>query len=220
LPLAGVDRILPLMEFRNPEVVWRMVDTVTVSRSEGLRSSAHLMRGFVGIEWALGYAIIALFVGIVFYIALTLLKRTRLISQRGVLRLLAAKLRFFLSLFAASLFFYLLSAGRLAALAHTEKALFVAMLILLVFLVIKILDALVYHIFAWRGGATPLPSLLHDLLMLLIYFTVFIVVLKAAYNIKLSGFLVSSAVLTMVLGLALQDTLGSLVAGQGTDLLR
>ncbi|MDI6809454.1 MAG: mechanosensitive ion channel family protein [Candidatus Eisenbacteria bacterium] len=190
-----------------------MVDTVAVAQREGILSSAHLAKGLIGIEWALGYAAIALFIGMILYITLTLLKRTRLISERGIIRLLAAKARFFLSLFAAFLSFYFLSAKRLAVLIDAEKGLFVAILIVLIFLIIKILDAFVYHIFEWRGRVAPLPSLLHDLIILLIYFTVFLVVLKAAYNIKLSGFLVSSAVLTMILGLALQDTLGSLIAG-------
>lgn len=68
------------------------------------------------------------------------------------------------------------------------------------------------HVLAGRRGNTPLPKIIQDILQGLLYAAVALVVLRAS-GVELGSLLTTSALLTAVIGLSLQDTLGNLFAG-------
>ena len=63
-----------------------------------------------------------------------------------------------------------------------------------------------------RRGQVPLPRIIQDILQGVLYAAVILVVLRAA-GVELASILTTSAVLTAVIGLSLQETLGNLFAG-------
>ena len=78
----------------------------------------------------------------------------------------------------------------------------------------RLLDYLLFDVaFRWRRDASA-PALLRQLLGLLVFGLCVVVIFKMFLpGVNLGGLLVSSAIITAVIGLALQDTLGNLFAG-------
>lgn len=86
-------------------------------------------------------------------------------------------------------------------------ALFVAVL------VIHSCDGIVLAWYARKGRSYPLPRVLRGFVLTLLYLTIFFSVLKGILGINLTPFLATSAILTMILGLALQGVLSNILAG-------
>ena len=82
------------------------------------------------------------------------------------------------------------------------------------FSIVKILDQLIKGK-QKKSPATKvkIPKLIHDIILGLIYFVVFFSIMKMELGIDLAPILTTSAVVSMVLGLALQDTLTNFIAG-------
>lgn len=78
----------------------------------------------------------------------------------------------------------------------------------------RFLDYVLFDVaFRWRGG-TAAPALLRQLVGLMVFGICLAIVFKMFLpGVNLGGLLVSSAIITAVIGLALQDTLGNLFAG-------
>ena len=79
--------------------------------------------------------------------------------------------------------------------------------------VVRALNELVFYIFRRRKGYDP-PSLMRDLFSLVLFITALTLIIK--YNIEgvsFAALLPGSALLGVILGLALQDTLGNLFSG-------
>lgn len=66
---------------------------------------------------------------------------------------------------------------------------------------------------ALRLRGTPTPKILRDVVDVILYAIALGIILKTTFAIDLSSFLATSALLSIILGLALQDTLGNLFAG-------
>jgi small-conductance mechanosensitive channel/CRP-like cAMP-binding protein len=78
---------------------------------------------------------------------------------------------------------------------------------------VRALNALVFFVFRKRKGYEA-PSLMRDIFSLVLYITAFAVILKYHFETLSFGALLSgSALLGVILGLALQDTLGNLFSG-------
>lgn len=78
---------------------------------------------------------------------------------------------------------------------------------------VRALNALVFFVFRKRRGYEA-PSLMRDIFSLVLYVTAFAVILKYHFeNLSFGALLSGSALLGVILGLALQDTLGNLFAG-------
>lgn len=73
--------------------------------------------------------------------------------------------------------------------------------------VILVLDVLMH-----RRLLSPVPKIIHDIVQGVVYFVVLLAILRAI-GFEPGQILTTSAVLTAVIGLSLQDTLGNLVAG-------
>ena len=89
-----------------------------------------------------------------------------------------------------------------------STVLFLGCLILL-----KILDHLIVDILLESQRDTKVPVLLHQLVRIALLVLALFVIISKVFEARLSTLLVSSAVLSAVIGLALQDVLGNVVAG-------
>ncbi|MFL6285914.1 MAG: cyclic nucleotide-binding domain-containing protein [Pyrinomonadaceae bacterium] len=89
----------------------------------------------------------------------------------------------------------------------------VALWMSLALVAVRALNALVFFLFRKRKGYEA-PSLMRDIFSLVLYITAFAVILKYHFETLSFGALLSgSALLGVILGLALQDTLGNLFSG-------
>lgn len=88
------------------------------------------------------------------------------------------------------------------------------------FFLIRLFDALLS---IWYGRARkpfPMPGVLRNLVLGIMELAVLFIVLKAILKIDLSPILGASAILTMVLGLALQGVLGNILSGASLHFAR
>ncbi|HEX9291192.1 MAG TPA: mechanosensitive ion channel family protein [Anaeromyxobacteraceae bacterium] len=93
-----------------------------------------------------------------------------------------------------------------------DKALFVAGLVLFTFGVIRGAAA-TWSVVHRRRTGVETPKILRDLVDGILFVLALLVILQATLDVDLSAVLASSAVISLVLGLALQETLGNLFAG-------
>ena len=98
------------------------------------------------------------------------------------------------------------------------KALEVVWRLLLSFGVIRSLVSL--SLWLVRSRERPAPKILRDVLDATLYVIAVLVVVKQEFTIDLSSLVAGSAIASVVLGLALQDTLGNLFAGLSLQLER
>jgi len=93
------------------------------------------------------------------------------------------------------------------------NAAFVAMWLCLAFIIVRAAGAFVFYLVRKRKGQEA-PSLVRDIFSLVVYTVLVATVLKYFYpNLSLTALLPTSALLGVIIGLALQDTLGNLFAG-------
>jgi small-conductance mechanosensitive channel len=98
------------------------------------------------------------------------------------------------------------------------KALQVVWMILLAFGVIRSVVSL--SLWLVRSRERPAPKILRDVLDATLYVLAALIIVKQEFNIDLSSLVAGSAIASVVLGLALQDTLGNLFAGLSLQLER
>ena len=82
-----------------------------------------------------------------------------------------------------------------------------------IFTVILVIEIIVYDYLLPFRKKTPPPSLLRDIVRWLLAVIILFALLKNVLNVNLSPILFTSAAVTIVVGLALQDLLGNLFAG-------
>jgi len=82
-----------------------------------------------------------------------------------------------------------------------------------VFFLIRLIDASLKSIYTLRGLSFPLPKVLHGLILGIIYLLILFVILKDILHINITPFLATSAILTMILGLAFQGVLSNILSG-------
>jgi small-conductance mechanosensitive channel/CRP-like cAMP-binding protein len=89
---------------------------------------------------------------------------------------------------------------------------FVALVLATAFLVARIALLVVFDwVLVHRAGIEP-PRLMREVVALIVYLVLAAIILRSM-NIKVTGLVATSAVVTVVVGLALQQTLGNLLAG-------
>src|ERR1051325_2064832 len=95
----------------------------------------------------------------------------------------------------------------------TATFLSVALWMSLALVAVRTLNSLVFLLFRKRKGYEA-PSLMRDIFSLVLYMTAFAFILKYHFeNLSFGALLSGSALLGVIIGLALQDTLGNLFAG-------
>lgn len=98
------------------------------------------------------------------------------------------------------------------------KAAQVAWMLAFAFAIIR--SAVSIALWSIRLRSYPTPKILRDVVDAALYSFASIVILKSELDIDLTGIAATSAVLSVVLGLALQDTLGNLFAGLSIQIER
>ena len=81
------------------------------------------------------------------------------------------------------------------------------------FFIIRLVDAAVYGWYARTRKTFPLPDVLRSIALGVLYLIVLFGVLKYTLNINITTVVATSAVLTMVIGLALQGVLSNILSG-------
>lgn len=99
-----------------------------------------------------------------------------------------------------------------------QKVLALAWMLALVFGFIRLAVALLLK--AFRSRSRPAPKILRDVLDFTLYVVATLVVVQREFNLNLSSLLAGSAIISVVIGLALQETLGNLFAGLAIQLER
>jgi len=89
-----------------------------------------------------------------------------------------------------------------------------------VFFAIEVLRRVFVDVIATSRSGTPVPKILKDIVFGLLYLAAGIACLGSVFKVDIAPFLTTSAILSVVLGLALQDTLGNLFAGIAINLDR
>ncbi|HEX9286763.1 MAG TPA: mechanosensitive ion channel family protein [Thermoanaerobaculia bacterium] len=79
--------------------------------------------------------------------------------------------------------------------------------------VTRLFDYIFFDVAFRLRRKTPAPALLRQLVGLLVFGVAAAILLRVILQVELTGVLATSAVLTVVIGLALQDTLGNLFSG-------
>jgi len=88
-----------------------------------------------------------------------------------------------------------------------------ALVFFLAFFLIRLTNAAVLGWYARRRAVFPLPKVLHGFVLAVIYLALLFTVLRQVLGINITPFLATSAILTMILGLALQGVLSNILAG-------
>lgn len=101
--------------------------------------------------------------------------------------------------------------------ATAEQALYVTSIFLLLASIARTTYLFLIHSLIKRMSAGPLPRILGDLIQA-IFFLMAVLATMSAAGVELSSILTTSALLTAVIGLSLQDTLGNLFAGLAIQL--
>jgi small-conductance mechanosensitive channel/CRP-like cAMP-binding protein len=87
-------------------------------------------------------------------------------------------------------------------------------------LALALVEALVRQIFALRRREWPVPDLLEDIVRALLLLLLAFVVLRLELGLNIGPLLASTALVTAVLGFALQGVLGNLLSGMSLNLTR
>ena len=91
--------------------------------------------------------------------------------------------------------------------------LFFAAAVPAIFLVVRLLDLIVFDLFVRRKRKVDAPQLLRQVLAITAYLILFTTAFSSIFHRSVTGFLATTTVVAAVLGLALQETLGNLFAG-------
>jgi small-conductance mechanosensitive channel len=89
----------------------------------------------------------------------------------------------------------------------------VALLLAVGYLITRVTMLLFFDWLLARRMAVNVPRLARDVLTLVIYLVVVAVILRTTLNLNVATLVTTSAVITVVVGFALQETLGTLLAG-------
>jgi small-conductance mechanosensitive channel/CRP-like cAMP-binding protein len=91
---------------------------------------------------------------------------------------------------------------------------------LMALLFIRLVDALFLTWHLRRQLPLPLPKVLHNFILLVLYLAVLFAILRGILGINITPFLATSALLTMILGLAFQGVLSNVLSGMSLHLIR
>jgi small-conductance mechanosensitive channel/CRP-like cAMP-binding protein len=88
-----------------------------------------------------------------------------------------------------------------------------ALIFFFIILLIRFVDGLLLGWHTQKHREYPLPKVLHSLIMAVFYLGILFLILNGTLGINITPFLATSAILTMILGLAFQGVLSNILAG-------
>jgi len=95
-----------------------------------------------------------------------------------------------------------------------------AFVFFIIFFLIRLFDGLVHLRYEKKGRPFPLPNVLHGFALIVVYAAVALAILRAFLGFNIGPLLAGSAILTAVLGLALQGVLGNIFSGMSLHYTR
>jgi small-conductance mechanosensitive channel len=79
--------------------------------------------------------------------------------------------------------------------------------------VLSLIQRFVWEGYFERQRRMPIPKFLRDVIGLILFLVVVVLVLSTAYQVRIPGLLATSGIAAVILGLAMQDLLGNILAG-------
>jgi small-conductance mechanosensitive channel/CRP-like cAMP-binding protein len=104
--------------------------------------------------------------------------------------------------------------------ANVDHWLLGALAVVAAYLILKLLEAAIIKGMAARRPDVSIPRLFPDIIRLVVLVGVVLVVLRLAFGVNLSPLVATSAVLSAVIGLALQATLANIASGIALQIAR
>jgi small-conductance mechanosensitive channel/CRP-like cAMP-binding protein len=95
-----------------------------------------------------------------------------------------------------------------------------ALVFFAVFFLVRFIDAMFRTLYMRRDQSFPLPDVLHSFVLAIIYLIVFFVIMRGIFGFNITPFLATSALLTMILGLAFQGVLSNILSGMSLHLTK
>ncbi|WP_438014224.1 mechanosensitive ion channel domain-containing protein [Sorangium sp. So ce315] len=173
-----------------------------------------LVRSPASLPVALGMSLAVLGLGFVVYrLVFALLARVAGATQTSLDDLLIRRMRLPARLLVALLSLHTFIALRGGDLPTLHKGVILLELALASYLAIEIAETLVIDYWLAERQKVQLPALVRHLLLTILYVVAGLSIVGAVTGVDLVPLLATSTVITVVLGLALQDTLGNLFAG-------
>lgn len=80
-------------------------------------------------------------------------------------------------------------------------------------IILKIFDEIIFTKYLLEKADIRVPSLFRDIIIFTLLAVIILLTLRIEFGIKLTGILTSSAIISVIIGLALQDTLANIIAG-------
>lgn len=102
--------------------------------------------------------------------------------------------------------------------ASVSKAVTITELLLMAYLVIEATETAVLHYWLGERKKIVVPNVVRHLLLVVVYTVAVLSIIGTVTGVNVAPLLATSTVITVVLGLALQDTLGNLFAGLSLSL--
>lgn len=88
-----------------------------------------------------------------------------------------------------------------------------ALIFFFIIFLIRLVDGILLGWHAHRHREFPLPKVLHSLVLAVFYLGILFLILNGTLGLNITPFLATSAILTMILGLAFQGVLSNILAG-------
>jgi len=95
-----------------------------------------------------------------------------------------------------------------------------AVIFFLIFFFLRLIDAVVQSWFVRTQKPFPIPKVLHSLVLAIIYLIVLFIILRGILGVNITPFLATSALLTMIIGLAFQGVLSNILSGMSLHLIK
>ncbi|MCX6568772.1 MAG: mechanosensitive ion channel family protein [Candidatus Aminicenantes bacterium] len=95
-----------------------------------------------------------------------------------------------------------------------------AFVFFVIFLLVRLIDGLVHARYEKKERPFPLPRVLHGFFLIIIYIAAALAILREFLGFNITPLLAGSAILTAVLGLALQGVLGNVFSGMSLHYTR
>ncbi|WP_437730563.1 mechanosensitive ion channel family protein [Sorangium sp. So ce1335] len=175
---------------------------------------ADLIRSPASLPFALGMSLAVLALGFLVYrLIFALLARLADATQTSLDDLLIRRMRLPARLLVALLSLHTFITLRGGELPTLHKGVLLMELALASYLAIEVAETVVIDYWLAERQKVQLPALVRHLLLTILYVVAGLSIVGAVTGVDLVPLLATSTVITVVLGLALQDTLGNLFAG-------
>jgi len=183
-----------------------------------MEGHAQIQSGFLA---ALIFLLAALALTAVFHAVFRRLAKSRVLASGRTQGLFPARMALPLALLAAAAVFRIGAERAYPVLENRALTALDAFFIFAAFFfLIRLGDALFLLRYARRGRPIPIPRVLHGFTLIVLYLAALFTILRGFLNIDITPFLATSALLTAIIGLALQGVLGNILAGLSLHMTR